>query len=121
MVLLQRAWLRLEWQHLESALKDVEEAEQLASNLNIRYVIYTAKAAIFQCLKRRKEALVANKKAIDLLNTYLFSYSNKTSHDLRIDDLATWYDRLRDLEVLNENAALLCAEMERYKEALKGL
>jgi len=51
-------------------------------------MIYTAKVAIFQCLKCRKETLVANKKAIDLLNTHLFSYPNKTTHGLRIDNFS---------------------------------
>ncbi len=107
--LLQRAQARFLSGRLDEALKDIEGALKFALDANLRRQALTAKAAVLHALKRPSEAMQAVEQAIALYDPGQGPSINQSPR--------LWRDDLQHLASLHSNAAVLCAEMGRLREA----
>lgn len=109
-VLLQRAFINFEEKKLETALVDINEAEQLASTPELRRHALVSKSITLRSLKRIKEAFEASLQAIELFK----------EHCSPLDDSSSaWRYMLDHIEPMYEGTALLAAELGRVREAFE--
>jgi len=92
-----------------SALADIQEAQSAARTSGQYSQCVKASIAPLQAMGRENEALIANRRAIELLNERLAPEGELS--------LAKWRDTLMDFVALNENAAVLSARQGNLQEA----
>lgn len=109
--LIMRAQVFFEAQEYESALSDIEEAEESAPTLELQDRVQGAKKCILTGLNRREEALAANLKAIELTKQMLASMDAAA--------LTQWKGLLRHYAALHDGAAKLAAELAHAREAFR--